>query len=213
MERKASYALRDHETLRVHGLLREARHQAAQLQQRADALEHAHVRPADLADVLELDGLRQLVHGLHHTEHRRDNVQCRVAERPHLVELVERRIDLAPVARRQQLVQQHRVRLVAHLEHVVRTHEPLARPCRLQVVDRLPHVPLGGEHDRREALVGVLDVLRLADLHQPAQQLLVRDAPKPQDRTATLNRFNDLVGLVAREAEARRVGINLHRTA
>ena len=69
----------------------------------------------------------------------------------------------------------HKVRDVStaapHLEDVdlVDVAEPRVR--RLQVVERVPHVALGGEDDGFQAVGGVANLLRLAHLLEPQQDL------------------------------------------
>lgn len=56
-------------------------------------------------------------------------------------------------------------------------------------------------------------LLDVADLQQALEEFLVAQPRVPQDSTARLDGFDDLVALVAREREPCRVGIDLHRPA
>lgn len=165
----------------------QARNHRAELDERSDTFEYAHMRPANLLpvsaaltrssitlqalqpttapqnathpDVLQLRVLWQLLHPLHHPENGRDNVHGRVSLLPQPVDPRERLVDLGLLAVLDHGPDEHRVRLVADLEDVVLRDEAEAGPCGLEVVDCLTHVALGGEYQRGEALVVRFDLI------------------------------------------------------
>lgn len=171
------------------------------------------MREPNLLDKLQLGVLAQRRNRLGDLEHGTNNIMTRVPQVPQLPEAIQRCVHVPLVARLEHGLHLDRVRTIHHLEHVIPRHEPEARVRRLQVVDRLPHVSLGAEHQRRQPVVRVLDFLGLDDLQKPLDDLRVRQLGVAQDRAARLQRLDDLVGLVAREGEARRVGVDLHRAA
>ena len=134
-----------------------------------------------------------------------------VPQAPKLLHALDRAIHLPLPARLDDRLHLDRMRRVHDLEHILPAHETEPGGRGLQIVDRLPHIALGAEHQRRDPVVRVLHVLRLAHLQQPRDDLLVRQARVPQDRTARLQRLDDLVALVAREGEPRRGAVDLHR--
>ena len=164
----------------------------------------------DLANKLQPRMLAQPVHALGHAEHGADDVVARVAQVPQLVQRLQRGVDLGLPARPDHRLHLDRVRRVHDAEDVVPAHEPEPGPRRLEVVDRLAHVPLGTEDERGDAVLGVLDLLRRADLHEPVDDLGVREAGVPQDGAAGLEGLDDLVGLVAGEGEAGGGRVDFH---
>lgn len=78
----------------------------------------------------------------------------------------------------------------------------------------------GGKNEGRAARGGKnkegedsTHLFNLANLLQPPQQLLIAQPRIPQHRTPTLQRFDNLVTLVARKREPRRVAVELHRSS
>ena len=103
--------------------------------------------------------------------------------------------------------------LVADLEHVLLVDKPETGPCRLEVVDCLAHVALGGKDERGEAFFAVFDLLHLANLEETLENLLVTDLAVAEDGATTLDGLNDLVGLVAGKGEAGCARVDLHGAA
>ena len=77
----------------------------------------------------------------------------------------------------------------------------------------MSHVAFGAEDERREAGFVVGDFFGLADLQEPFDHLGVCEAGVAQDGAAGLERFDYLVGLVCREAEAGCRGVDFHGAA
>lgn len=171
------------------------------------------MREADLADELELRVLAQRRDRLGDLEHGADDVVARVPQIPELLQGIQRALDVALVAGLQHGLHLDGVGRVHDLEDVVAAHEAEARVRALQVVDGLAHVALGAEHERRHALVVVLDAFGGDDLQEALDDLGVGEPAVPQDGAAGLQGLDDLVGLVAGEGEARRVRVDLHRAA
>ncbi len=134
----------------------------------------------------------------------------RVPQTPKLVQRVQCRVDLALPARFDHRLHFDRVRTVDDAEDVVAAHEAEAGPGALQVVDGLAHVALGAEDEGRDAVLAVLDLFRLADLHQSFDDLGVGQAGVAEDGAARLEGLDDLVGLVAGEGEAGGRGVDFH---
>lgn len=104
------------------------------------------------------------------------------------------------------------MRRVHDPEDIFATHEAKTGAGRLQVVNCLAHIPLGTEDKRRDTIVRILDVFRGADLEQACHHLGVGQAGVAQDCTARLKWFDDFVGGVAGECEARGRAVDFHRT-
>lgn len=105
------------------------------------------------------------------------------------------------------------MRAVHDAEDVVPADEAEAGPGALQVVDGLAHVALGAEHQRGNAVLGVVHLFGLADLHQPLHDLGVGEARVAEDGAAGLDWLDDLVGLVAGKGKAGGRRVDLHCTA
>lgn len=73
----------------------------------------------------------------------------------------------------------------------------------LDVVDRLPHVPVCDEEQRLEGLLGDLDLLALDDPLEVELDLAVAQLAEAEDDAAALDGLDDLGGGVAAEHEAR----------
>jgi hypothetical protein len=190
-------------------------------------------------DKLEFDKLAQAVHALGDPKQGDDNIDGRVPRRPQLVEGVHGRVDFAPHARRQEFFNLDGVGLVAHFEDFVGADKVEAGPGRLEVVDGLAHVAFRGKDESRQPFLVVLDLraaghgarggcsamhslpwifrvthaFDLADFEQALEQLFVAQAGVPEDGTPRLDRFDNLVALVAREGEPGRVRVQFHRAA
>jgi hypothetical protein len=65
------------------------------------------------------------------------------------------------------------VRAVDYTEHIVSTDKTETGRGTLQVVDGLTHITLGTENKSSNSIFGVLDLLRLTDLHQPLYDLSI----------------------------------------
>lgn len=195
------------------------------------------------SDKLEFDKLAQAVHALGDPEQGHDNIDGRVPRRPQVVEGLHRRVDFPPHARGQEFLNLDGVRLVAHFEDFVGADKVEAGPGRLEVVDGLAHVAFRGKDESRQPFLVVLDLraaggglrgsahalcrgswvgggnetkthaFNLADFEQALEQLFVAQAGVPQDGTPRLDRFDNLVALVAREGEPGRVRVQFHRAA
>ncbi len=94
------------------------------------------------------------------------------------------------------------MRGVDDAEDVFAGHEAEAGVSGLEVIDSLAHVAFGAEDEGGDAVVGVFDVLGLADLHEAADDLGVGEAGVAEDGAAGLDGFDDFVGGVAGEGEA-----------
>lgn len=157
-----------------HDNLDELGQERVQLKQTVESLADSRVTQADLFDVLELDKLGQSGRFAHAKNHI-DYVLGRVAELPQVSHDLERLVDAFVGAMLDHLLDEQRMRLVAHLEHVLAVH--MAEPVhgRLQVVDRLTHVALRREYDRLDAVVRVAHFLELGDLVQTFEDLLLAE--------------------------------------
>lgn len=100
---------------------------------------------------------------------------------PKLFQTVKRLINLLLLTTPYHRLHLDWMRAVHHSEHIVPAHESEPGTCTLQIVDRLPHVSLGTEHERRNPVIAILHILRLADLVQPLDHLRVCEARVPQD--------------------------------
>lgn len=207
----SSYHLSSLKKRRLHIYLAQLRHTPQQLHQRLHALQHPHMTKPNLPNKLQPRVLTQPRHCLRDPKHRTHNIMAAIPQPPKLLHALDRTIHLAVPARLDDRLHLDRMRRVHHLEHVLPTHEAEPGGGGLQIVDCLPHIALGAEHQRRDPVVRVLHLLRLADLQQPRDDLLVRQARVPQDGTARLQRLDDLVTLVAREREPRRGAVDFHR--
>jgi len=132
---------------------------------------------------------------------------------PQLAHARDGLFDARAVARFDDRLHFDRVRTVDDAEDVFTAHEPEARGRALQVVDGLTHVALGAEHERREAIVCILDLFRLGNLQQAPHDLGVREAGVAQDGAAGLQGLDDFVGHVAGEGEAGGGGVDFHGAA
>lgn len=121
------------------------RHASVQLHQRLHALENAHVREANDLDELEAGVLAEAVHGLGDAEHGAHDVVAAVAQRPELLQALEGAFDARFPAGFEHYLYLEWMWAVHDPEYVLAVHQPEARGGALQVVDRLPHVPLGAE--------------------------------------------------------------------
>ena len=144
------------------------------LEQRVEAVEHAHVAEADLLNELELEFLVEgLIFG--DAEEGAHDVEAAKAAVP---ELLDDRVGLLVVGERrglQALAHEQRMRLVAHLKHILGRDEAEARHGGLCVVERLTHIALGGEDERFETLLVERRLLRREHLVQPFEHLRVRE--------------------------------------
>ena len=98
-------------------------------------------------------------------------------------------------------------------EDVFAGDEAEARVRGLEIVDCLAHVAFGAEDEGGDAVVGIGDVLGLADLEKAADDLGVGEAGVAEDGAAGLDGFDDFVGCVAGEGEAGGGGIDFHGSA
>lgn len=196
---------------RLHIYLAQPRHTPQQLHQRLHALQHPHMTEPNLPNKLQPRMLTQPRHRLRNPKHRTHDIMAAIPQTPKLLHALNRTIDLPVPARFDDRLHLNRMRRVHNLEHILPAHEAEPGGRGLQIIDRLPHIALGAEHQRRDPVIGVLDLLRLTYLQQPRHDLLVRQARIAQDRTARLQRLDDLVALVAREREPRRGAVDLHR--
>lgn len=171
------------------------------------------MRKPNLLDKLELGVLAQRRNRLCDLEHGADNIVTRIPQVPQLPQPVQSRIDITLVAGLEHRLHLDRVRAIHHFKDILPAHEAEAGVCRLQVVNRLPHVSLGAEDQRGQAVVVVLDFFGLDDLQQAFDDLRVGELGEAQDGAAGLQGFDDLVGLVAGESKACRVGVDLHCAA
>ena len=105
------------------------------------------------------------------------------------------------------------MRGVDDAEDVFAGDEAEARVRGLEIVDCLAHVAFGAEDEGGDAVVGIGDVLGLADLEKAADDLGVREAGVAEDGAAGLDGFDDFVGCVAGEGEAGGGGIDFHGSA
>lgn len=130
---------------RLHIHFAQFRNAPAQLHQSLHALEHAHMGEANLLDELEAGVLAEAVHGFGDAEHGADDIVAAVAERPELLQALERAFDPAFPTCFEHRLHLDRMRAVHHPEHVLAAHQPEARCGALQIVDCLSHVSLGAE--------------------------------------------------------------------
>ena len=152
----------------------ESSDQTGHLKERRGTVHNLHMLQSDLLDELELEVLGHRVR-LADPEDVGDDVLGGVAELPEVVHDLVGGVQLALGAVGKHVLDEERVGLVANLEHVGGLDDAEALVCRLEVVQGLPHVPLGGEDDGLEALVEVVDGLLLADVEDLGQDLGVRE--------------------------------------
>ena len=157
--------------------------------------------------------LTQSVHALGHAEHGADDIMARVPQIPQIIQRFQRGVDFAFPTRLDHRLHFDGVRRVHDAEDVVPAHEPEPGPRGLEVIDRLTHVALGAEDERGDAVFGVFDLFRTADLHEPVHDLGVGEASVAEDGAAGLEGLDDLVGGVAGEGEAGCGGVDLHGAA
>ena len=100
---------------------------------------------------------------------------------PELLQRLQRRVDVAPVTGLDHRLDLDRMRAVDDLEDVVAADETRTLVRALQIVDRLSHVPFGREDQGGDAVVRILHLLGLDDLHEPLDHLGVREAGVAQD--------------------------------
>ena len=173
-----------------------------------------------------------LVKRLRHPKQRDHDINCTITLVPEFVKLLQRSVNIALLARPNYGLDDNGVGLIADFEDVVPGNEAEPSVGGLQVVNRLTHVTLGREDERRKSIVVILHLdhkialeirhmnegvwrrethlLHLTNLQQPFQYLLIPQLGIAQDRTPTLNRLYDLVAHIARKAEPRRVGEDFH---
>lgn len=106
-----------------------------------------------------------------------------------------------------------RVRAVDYSEDIVSADKTETGPSTLQVVDSLTHVTLCTENKCSNAILRVLDLLRLANLHQPFHNLSVCQPGIPENGATGLKWFDDLVRLVAGKGKSCGGGIDFHSTS
>ncbi len=167
----------------------------------------------NLPDKLQPHALAQPVHALRDPKHRADDIMAAIPQLPQLAHAAHSLFDAALVARFDDRLHLDRMRAVDDTKHVLAAHEPEARGCALQVVNRLPHIPLGAKHQRRNPIVRKLNLLRLGNLQQTAHNLLVRQAGVAQDGAARLQGLDDFIGHVAGEGEAGGGAVDFHGAA
>lgn len=114
------------------------------------------MREANLLDELEAGVFAEAVHGFGDAEHGADDIVAAVAQRPELLQPFERAFDPPVPARFEHRLHLDRMRAVDDPEHILAAHQAEAGGGALQVVDGLPHVPLGAEDERGDPVVGVL---------------------------------------------------------
>ena len=93
---------------------------------------------------------------------------------------------------------------------IIAAYKPESRPCTLQIVDGLAHIALGAEHQSGDAILGMFDVFGLADLHDPLDDLGVGQSTIAEDSASRLDRFDNLVRLVACKCESGRRRVDFH---
>ncbi len=164
-----------------------------QLQMRVVALQGFHLDETSLLQVVESQLLAlELLHVLHDLSEYVDNVDQVV---PLIIDRVNQLAGLSELAHETQLDHvrhQVRMRRVTHLEHILLRHNIKPRICRLQVVQRIPHVSLRREYQRLQSPLVVLNILLVHDDLQPLQHLLISQLGKPHNGAPRLNRLNDL---------------------
>lgn len=84
-----------------------------------------------------------LVHRLGHPKDRHHDVDRTVTLIPQAPQSVQSQVDIALLTCTQHLLDDDRMRLIAHLEDIVWADEVETRVCGLQVVDCLSHVAFG----------------------------------------------------------------------
>lgn len=99
---------------------------------------------------------------------------------------------------------------VDNSEDVLARHEPEACKSRLEIVDGLPHITLGGKYERSDSVIRVFYLLSFTDLHQARDDLGVCQTGVAEDGTARLKGLDDLVGSIACEGKAGSRGVDFH---
>lgn len=204
---------RRHKKAWLHVDLAQPRHTAEQLHQSLHPLQHPHMAEANLLDELQPRMLTQARHRLRNPEHSAHDIMAAIPQIPKILHSFSRIINLPFPTRLDDRLDFDRMRRIDDLEHVLSRHEPEACGSRLQIIDRLAHIPLSAEDERREPIIIILHLLRFADLVQPYPHLLFRQPCIPQNRTSALQRLDDLIARIARECEARCRAVYLHRSS
>lgn len=193
-------------------VLAQTRKQRRHLQQRVHSVDDFHVRLANLADKQEFELLVHR-HALADAEQVADDVLGGVTQAPKLLHDFVRVVDVAVDAMLQHVLNQQRMRLVAHFEDVVADDPSKSIRSRLEIVERLPHVALSSEHDRFQAVLGVVEILLLAHEDALGEHLGVGELRETDHRASRLDRLDDLLACVAGEGEAGCAAVDFHRTA
>mmetsp|Transcript_13494 Transcript_13494/g.19822 ORF Transcript_13494/g.19822 Transcript_13494/m.19822 type:complete len:322 (+) Transcript_13494:110-1075(+) len=186
--------------------------QAQQLQQRVQPLGDPHVGQAYLPQHRQLAGFLHL-QLLPHPKEGPNDVHGGIPRFPQIFQVLLGPIDVVLQALVEHALGPQGVGLVADLEHVLRGDAAKARVGRLQVVEGVPHVPLGCEYQRLQSRWLVVQLLRLAHLLQPLQHLFVRQLGVSQDCAAALDGLDDLLRVVAGQGKPGRVAVDLHGPA
>jgi hypothetical protein len=105
-----------------------------------------------------ITGCYSLIESLHHPEQRHHDIHSTVPLPPQFRELVHRTFNIGFVARLDDRLDEHRMRLVADFEDRLGGDEAEAARGALEVVDRLPHVAFGCEDEGCEAVIVVFDL-------------------------------------------------------
>ena len=98
-------------------------------------------------------------------------------------------------------------------EDVLARHKSEACKSRLEVIDSLPHVTLGGKYEGGDSVVRVFYLLGFTDLHQTSHDLGICQAGIAENGAARLEGLDDLVGGIACEGKAGGRGVDFHRAA
>lgn len=132
--------------------------QATHLQQRIIPINDFHVSLADLSDKRQLH-LFADVYVFGDTKNIPDNIFGCITQPPQFRNDMIRLVNVALRTEHQHLIDQQRMRLVAHLEHIVTRYGAISIGGGLHVVESLPQVTLCSENDGIQSVFLNLEIL------------------------------------------------------
>ena len=105
------------------------------------------------------------------------------------------------------------MRRIHDAKDVIPRYQTEPGPRALQIVDGLAHVAFCAEDERCDAVFCVRNFFDIDDLHDSCGDLRVCKSGVAEDGAPGLQRFDDLLGLIAGEGEAGGGGVDFHSAA
>mmetsp|Transcript_769 Transcript_769/g.2234 ORF Transcript_769/g.2234 Transcript_769/m.2234 type:complete len:244 (-) Transcript_769:389-1120(-) len=214
------------------GNRRQACQQAVQLQRTIHTVGNAQMTKANFAQIFQLQGFGELRVGLDHLEEGTDNVRRGVAQPDQLrLHGADGRLGVAPSTRIDNARDDLGVRLVANFVNnfggnhatggrrlvvvvivVVLLLARMARQMmrRLQIVERMSHIPFGREQNGLQARFRIRDIFGPTHAQQTFEHLFVTEPRIAQNGRPRLNGFDNFGRNVARQTKARRGTKHFH---